>query len=336
MKNCPLTILGAGSWGTALALLLSRKEQIVRLWSYKKRHVREMKLEGINNRYLPNYPFPKSLCVYHDLKASLEGVNDILIVVPSFAFQTVIQNIKPYMHSRIRIAWGTKGISIDNYLLHEVVKMKLGHIPVAVLSGPSLATEVAAGLPTEIIIASNDTSFACDLTKRLHSPYFRIDQNSDLVGVEICGSVKNILAIATGISDGLFLGANARAALITRGLTEMGRLVKALGGKQETLIGLAGLGDLVLTCTDNQSRNRRFGLALGKGISRKDAERCVGQSIEGLHNANQIWILAKKYKVDMPIVQQSYRILHENLDPRQAIQEILCCSSGTKILETLK
>lgn len=330
MMNRSLTILGAGSWGTALALLLSRKGQNIRLWSYKKKHAQEMQLDGVNGRYLPNYHFPKSLRVYHDLKESLKGVTDILIVVPSFAFQKVVQEIKPYINSRGRIAFGTKGLSSGNCLLHEIIEAEFGKIPIAVLSGPSLAIEVASGLPTAITLASNDAEFSHDLIKRFHSPYFRVYQNNDLVGAEICGSVKNILAIATGISDKLALGANARAALITRGLTEMGRLVRALGGQQETLIGLAGLGDLVLTCTDNQSRNRQFGLALGGGISKENAEKAIGQAIEGLYNTNQVLALAKKYKIDMPITQQIYRILYENLEPKQAVQELLRRSTKTE------
>ncbi|AJC50245.1 NAD(P)H-dependent glycerol-3-phosphate dehydrogenase [Coxiella endosymbiont of Amblyomma americanum] len=317
-----LAILGAGSWGTALALLLSRRQQDIRLWSRKKEHVKEMRSEGTNRRYLPDYPFPKSLCVYHDLKASLEGVHDILIVVPSFAFQRVLKEIKPYINFPRRIAWGTKGIALGGHLLHEVIETELGQMPVAALSGPSLATEVAAGLPTAITVASNDTKFAYDLIKRLNSPYFQAHQSNDLIGVEICGSVKSILAIVIGISDGLVLGANARAALITRGLIEMSRLVKVLGGEEKTLTGLAGLGDLVLTCTDNQSRNRRFGMALGKGVNRQVAEQSIGQAIEGLHNVSQVWMLAKRHKIDMPVIQQSYRIFHEDLDPRKAIQEL--------------
>lgn len=329
-RHRPLTILGAGSWGTALALLLSQKDQSVRLWSHEEKHVQEMQSEAINRRYLPDHPFPKSLYVYYDLEASLEGVTDILIVVPSFAFQKVVQRIKPYANSHGRIAWGTKGLAAGNRLLHEVIEVELGQLPMAALSGPSLATEVAAGLPTAVTVASNDADFSQDLIERLHSPYFRVYQNNDLVGVEICGSVKNILAIAVGISDGLGLGANARAALITRGLTEMGRLVKTLGGRQETLIGLAGLGDLVLTCTDNQSRNRRFGLALGEGVRKENAEQAIGQAIEGLYNTNQVWSLAKKHKIEMPVTQQIYRILHENLNPKQAVHELLHRSAKTE------
>lgn len=319
----PITVLGAGSWGTALALVLTRNGQEVRLWSRKKDHVDEMRGQRVNNRYLPHYPFPKTLHVSDNLESSLDDVIDILIVVPSFAFQEVVIRIKPYLNSNVRIAWGTKGLTATGCLLHQMVEMELGHLPMAAISGPSLATEVVANLPTAIVVASNRTEFSKDLIKRLHSPCFRVYQNDDMIGVELCGSVKNILAIATGIGDGLELGANARAALITRGLVEIGRLVYAMGGKQETLVGLAGLGDLVLTCTDNQSRNRRFGLAIGKGVDPKTAEQTIGQAIEGLYNTDQVYKLAEKHAVEMPVAHQVYRILHENLDPRQAVRELL-------------
>ena len=330
ITNRFITVLGAGSWGTALALVLARNGQKVRLWSRDKDHVDRMRGQRVNNLYLPNYPFPKTLYVFDNLESSLDNVIDILIVVPSFAFQEVVIQIKPYISSNTRIAWATKGLAATGYLLHQVVEMELGHLAMAAISGPSLAAEVVANLPTAITVASNKTEFSRDLVKRLHSPCFRVYQNDDIIGVELCGSVKNILAIATGIGDGLGLGANARAALITRGLAEMGRLVYAMGGKQTTLVGLAGLGDLVLTCTDNQSRNHQFGLALGKGINLKTAEQAIGQAIEGLYNTAQVYKLAKKHAVEMPVIYQVYRILHENLDPLQAVRELLERSPKTE------
>lgn len=319
----PISVLGAGSWGTALALVLARKGQQVRLWSYESDHVDKMQTQGMNNRYLPDFPFPKTLKAYRDLEAVLEGVTDILVVVPSFAFQELIIRIKPLIDAKTRIAWGTKGLAKEGRLLHKVIEAELGYLPMAIISGPSLASEAAADLPTAVSVASNEISFSEDLIERLHSQRFRVYQNNDMIGVELCGSVKNILAIATGVSDGLGLGSNARAALITRGLTEMGRLVCTLGGKQETLTGLSGLGDLVLTCTDNQSRNRRFGLALGEGINKEEAQRSIGQAIEGLYNTDQVHVLAQKYTIEMPITCQVHRILYKDLDPKRAVQELL-------------
>ena len=322
-KRPPVAILGAGSWGTALSLMLARRGQKVHLWSYKSDHVDEMRAEGVNNRYLPNYAFPKTLKVFCHLESVLKGVTDILIMVPSFSFQNLIIQIRPLINAHTRIAWGTKGLSKDGYLLHEVVETELGYLPMAVISGPSFASEVAENLPTAVSVASNDVIFLKDLIERLHSRYFRVYQNNDMIGVEVCGSVKNILAIATGIGDSLALGANTRAALIARGLKEMGRLVFSLGGKMETLTSLAGLGDLVLTCTDNQSRNRRFGLVLGQGFNKEKAQYTIGQAIEGLYNTDQVHTLAQKHAIEMPITHQVYRILHENLDPGQAVQGLL-------------
>jgi glycerol-3-phosphate dehydrogenase (NAD(P)+) len=320
----PIAVLGAGSWGTALALLLARNGYDVRLWARDQAHIMQMRDLGANTRYLPDYPFPKNLQPYHDLPNCLTDVHDILIVVPSYAFRELIFQIKPSVHAHTRIVWGTKGLDEHHHLLHEVVAEILSpQIPMAVLSGPSLASEVAAGLPTAVTLSSNQPQFPKDLIEYFHNPHFRVYENTDMVGVELCGAVKNILAIAAGISDGMQFGANARSALITRGLAEMSRLCEAMGGKRETLMGLAGLGDLVLTCTANQSRNYRFGMALGTGIDRHTAERAIGQAVEGLYNSAQVHELLKQHPVEMPISQQIYRILYENLDARHAVKTLL-------------
>lgn len=323
--NSPIAVLGAGSWGTTLALLLARQGQETRLWSHRKAHAETMQQTQCNATYLPDQPFPSNLSIYHNLSLCLQNTKDIFIVVPSFAFTEVLKKAKPDINENHRIAWGTKGLSPEGTLLHNVVKQELQdeHRPIAILSGPSLAKEVAAGLPTAITLSSNDLNFATHLTKRLHSEQFRIYLNDDIIGVEICSIVKNILAIATGISDGLKLGANARSALITRGLTEMKRLCKAAGGNETTVMGLAGLGDLILTCTDDRSRNRRFGLALGAGKHKTEAEKEIGQAIEGLYNINQIFHMSQIYHIDMPITEEAYKILNDNLNPQTAVNSLL-------------
>ena len=230
-----------------------------------------------------------------------------------------------YKRQGIQIAWATKGFNSDNgSLLHKVVADIFSEqTPAALLSGPSFAAEVAADLPTAITIASPQPDFAALLADILHSERFRTYTNSDLIGVEVGGAVKNVMAIAAGIADGLGLGANTRAALITRGLNEIIRLGVKLGGKQETFMGLAGLGDLILTCTDNQSRNRRFGLALGQGKDRAEAIQEIGQEIEGISAAKETFLLAKKHGVDMPITEQTYKVLYEGLAPLEAVQNLL-------------
>lgn len=321
----PITVLGAGSWGTALALLLARNHQQVRLWDHDSQHMARLSAQGSNQEYLPDIKFPENLVIFSELSAALTDVQDILVVVPSNAFREVLQKIKPLLNSKIRIAWGTKGLDPQSSkLLHEVVEEIFGKkIPMALVAGPNFAKEVALDLPTATTLANNNSTFANDLLQRLRNPNFRVYVSEDMIGAEVCGAVKNVLAIAVGASDGLKLGANARCALITRGLAEMARLGTAVGGKRETFMGLAGMGDLVLTTTDDQSRNRRFGLALGAGQDLEKTKKQIGQVVEGMTNAKQVYELAKKHRVDMPICEQVYRVIYENLPITEAVKILL-------------
>jgi len=320
----PIAVLGAGSWGTALAILLANNGHIVRLWGHNAQDVADMKAAGCNARYLPEIQFPSNLQVWDDLSATLQDVRDILIVVPSHAFSALMQKIKPYLMSQARIVWGTKGVEPESgELFHHVVERILGaQHALAVLSGPSFAIEVAQEKPTAVTVASHDVAFARDLSAQLNNSYFRVYTTQDVVGVEICGAVKNVLAIAAGIVDGLQLGTNALSALITRGLAEMQRLGLALGGKPATFMGLAGLGDLVLTCTGNQSRNRRFGAAIAAGKRKEQAIAEIGQVVEGLDNLNAVYHLAQKLVVEMPIIEQVYRVIHDQVPVAQAIKAL--------------
>ncbi len=320
----PIVVIGAGSWGTALALLLASNGNDTRLWGHEPAHMAALQNDNENRAFLPGFPFPKTLTVYSDLAECLDGVKDILIVVPSNAFREVLRRIKPFVTAP-RISWGTKGVDPQTKkLLSEVVAEELGEAtPIAIVAGPSFAEEVAAQMPTAISLASNNTAFKQDLIERLHNDRFRVYENDDLIGVQLCGVLKNILAIAVGVVDGLALGANTRAALVTRGLAEMARLNHAMGGQAKTLLSLAGIGDLVLTCTDDQSRNRRFGKAIGQGLSVEQAKAQVGQSVEGLNNTSLIYSLAQALNVDMPITEQVYRVLYKNHAPKDVIQELL-------------
>jgi len=321
----PIAILGAGSWGTAIALYLAKQGQVVRLWTHEPSRIATMTAERANNRYLPNHPFPDCLQVTGQLTEAADGIRDILIAVPSAGFRDVLHTLKPLIDSSVRIVWVTKGLDLrSGQLLHEVAQEVLGaKRAYAVLSGPSFAGEVAAGLPTAVVIASHHQEFAQDLMLRFNSALFRVYLSTDVTGVEVGGIVKNILAIAAGISDGMQLGANARSALITRGLAEMMRLGIALGSQQETFTGLTGVGDLVLTCTDNQSRNRRFGLALGSGKTITEATREIGQVIEGKRNAELVMLLAQKFAVDMPITETVWKILEDKMTVQEAMQNLL-------------
>ena len=323
--TAPLTVLGAGSWGTALALVLAHQGQPITLWSNEAAEVEAMQEKGENSRYLPGIPFPSNLQVSHDLSASVASADDILVVVPSYAFREVLQAIKPQWHDQKRLVWGTKGLDPETgHLLSSVAQEILGaDVTMAVLSGPSFAREVAADLPTAVCIASKSSSYLTELAKRFHARHFRVYPSHDIVGLQLCGVVKNVIAIAVGMSDGRQFGANARAALITRGLVEMRRLCDAVGGDEKTVDGLAGLGDLILTASDDQSRNRRLGLALGQGVAVEPAIESIGQSVEGFYNARQIYELAQIHHVDMPIVSVVYRTLYENLSIEAAANTLL-------------
>lgn len=311
MKSYELAIIGAGSWGTALALHLSQKGIAVGLWDKHEALLQDIHKNRCNNRYLPDFLFPPSLHIEFSLEALIKKSNDVLIVVPSVAFESLLLDLLPYMELGTRVIWATKGIEHKSHLLlHTVVEKHFSKaMPFAVLSGPSFAKEVAAGLPTAISIAGNNELLLSDMQQLFNTATFYLEPTSDYIGAQIGGIAKNIIAIAVGMSDGLGYGSNMRAVLMTLGIKEMMDLGKVMGARPETFIGLSGLGDMVLTCTDVQSRNRRFGFALGQGFSAEEAEKNIGQSIEGKSNVLQIFQLSKQCQVSMPVVTTVFDIL---------------------------
>ena len=321
----PIVVLGAGSWGTALAIQLCRAGGPVTLWGHDPVLMADLGAQRCNQRYLPGIALPEELRLTADLTAALADARDILVVVPSHAFRSVLTLIQPLLAKDSRLAWATKGLeSGSGKLLHEIAQEVLGEtIPLAVVSGPTFAHEVAEGLPTAVTVSSSDAQFATDMANRLHGATFRAYTGEDVIGVEIGGAVKNVLAIAAGIADGLGFGANARTALITRGLAEMMRLGAVLGGQRETFMGLAGLGDLVLTATDDQSRNRRLGLALGRGQRLEEALASIDQVVEGVQTAREVRDLALSQGVEMPITEQVFAVLYDGLTPKEAVQALL-------------
>ncbi|MCK8515275.1 NAD(P)-dependent glycerol-3-phosphate dehydrogenase [Methylonatrum kenyense] len=320
----PIAVLGAGSWGTALALVLARNGNAVRLWGHVPSHMDTLARDQENRRYLPGVRFPDTLEPTDDLRQAINGVRDILIVVPSLAFRDILQQLQPILMPDARLIWATKGLDADSGgLLHDVVQENAPGHPMAVLSGPSFAAEVAARKPTAVTIASTDPDFADDMVERFYSEDFRPYSSSDMIGVELGGAVKNVLAIATGIADGMELGANTRAGLITRGLTELARLGDSLNADPLTFMGLSGMGDLILTCTDNQSRNRRVGLAMGRGQTLERAVAEIGQTVEGMYTAREVRKLAQRHDVEMPICDQVYRIMVQGLQPAEAVRALM-------------
>jgi len=340
MDSKPIAVLGAGSWGTALAIQLARAGRPVLLWGRGAAHLAACASARRNERYLPEAAFPPSLQLEPDLGRAVSAARDLLIVVPSHSFRSLLLEVNEFVGASLlatvgskppptpeghRLAWATKGFEVATGLLpHQVAQQVLGpDMPLAVLSGPTFAREVGAGLPTAMTVASNDQTFAAELALALSSHHFRAYTSPDLIGVEVGGAVKNALAIGTGIADGLGFGANTRIALITRGLAEMSRLGVKLGAQSATFMGLAALGDLVLTCTDNQSRNRRFGLLLAAGKTMDEAAAEIGQVVEGVKAAKAVHDVAAREGIDMPIINAVHGILHEGLPVADAVKRLL-------------
>jgi len=320
-----VTVLGAGSWGTALAIRLAINHNNTLLWGHDPDFMTQLARERQNSVYLPGIAFPDNLIIESGLQQALAHSRDILVVVPSHAFREVLLNAAPFMQAHSCIAWATKGLEHGSgKFMSEVLHEVLGKdIPAAVLSGPTFAREVAASLPTALTVASNDAEFAARMARRLHGDVMRVYTSDDVLGVQLGGTVKNVLAIAAGITDGMHFGANSRAALITRGLAELMRLGDAMGARRETLMGLSGVGDLILTCTDDQSRNRRLGLALGRGTDLKTAVAEIGQVVEGFNTAREVLQLARNFNVEMPISEQVYQVLHAGMSPQEAVHNLL-------------
>jgi glycerol-3-phosphate dehydrogenase (NAD(P)+) len=321
-----ITVLGAGSYGTALAICLARNGHETLLWGRDGKHVDAMEQERENSKYLAGCSFPSTLRLEADLTKAVQSSDNLLVVVPSHAFADMLKKIKPMLRQNAKIAWATKGLDPETGdLLQNVATKVLGsRVSLAVLSGPTFAKEMASGLPTAISLSSIDDNFVSELSDLLHcEKLFRVYSNKDFIGVQLGGAVKNVVAIAAGIADGIGFGANARTALITRGLAEMTRLGLALNAEPATFMGMAGLGDLVLTCTDNQSRNRRFGLALGQGSEVEQAINDIGQVVEGYRNTKEVYMLAQRHGVEMPIVEQVYQVLYSGKNAKLAAADLL-------------
>ncbi len=326
INKAKVTVLGAGSYGTALAICLARNGHNTLLWGRNAEQIHAMQATRQNHKYLADILFPPSLHPEADLNKAIGASDIILVVVPSHAFADMLLEIKPLLSAKARIVWATKGLEPETgRLLQDVAREILGdNISLAVLSGPTFAKEMAAGLPTAISLSSTDDNFVAEFSELLHcEKCFRVYSNKDFIGVQLGGAVKNVIAIGAGMADGIGFGANARTALITRGLAEMTRLGIPLGAVPATFMGMAGLGDLVLTCTDNQSRNRRFGLALGQGIAVDEAIKSIGQVVEGYRNTKEVFMLAKRMNVEMPIVEQVYQVLYQQKPAKAAAIDLL-------------
>ncbi len=317
-------VLGAGSWGTALAMQMARAGTPVSLWGRDAEKMAEMARTRSNPYYLPGFRFPDGLRVEPDLARAVHDADALLVVSPSHAFADIVRRIQPLRDTQ-PVAWASKGFEPGTgRFLHQVAEDILGpKTPIALVTGPSFAKDVAAGKPTLVTVASSHPDFARQVAHALNNERFRVYYSSDVVGAELGGAVKNVLALATGICDGMQLGDNTRAAILTRGMAEMMRLGKAMGARAETLMGLSGLGDLVLTCTGDLSRNRRMGLALGQGKSVAEAQAEIGQVVEGIGTAEEVVRLADKYQVSMPISRHVLKVIQGEMTPQQAVEALM-------------
>jgi len=317
-------VAGAGSWGTALALALARNGHRVFLWDCVEDHARRLAQTGRNDLHLPGHPFPPTLTAVTEFTPLPAGTRCVVIATPCAGLRAVLEALRDAGAEGVKLCLACKGLQPDTLSLnHAVAEEVLPGAPVAILSGPSFAAEVAAGLPTAVTIAAAEAAVAAEFAGLFHSEAFRAYTHDDLIGAQVGGAVKNVMAIAAGVSDGLGFGANARAALMARGLAEIMRLGLALGARAETFMGLTGVGDLALTCTDDQSRNRRFGKALAQGQDPEQAQASIGQAVEGAHTARAVCELAARHGVDMPISRQVLRVIEGEISPAAAVQELL-------------
>lgn len=319
-----ISVFGAGSWGTALAAVLARHGVETLLWGRDATAIAAMREQRRNARYLPEIELPAAL-QYTDSLAEAAARPLWLVVTPSHAFRELLE--EPAMRAAVPagVAWATKGFEPGSgRFLHEVAaSLFAAGTPLAVVTGPSFAREVALGLPTAVTVHSDTPAFADQIAQCLHGPSFRAYTGSDMVGAELGGAMKNVLAVATGVADGMQLGLNARAGLITRGLNEMLRVCVAIGGKPETIMGLAGVGDLVLTCTGDLSRNRRLGLALGRGVDLRQAVREIGQVVESVQTVDEVMRIAQRHGIELPISEQVQRVLAEQITPQEGLKRLL-------------
>lgn len=318
-----IAVLGAGAWGSALAISLSAHHAIT-LWARDHRHIDALVSTRKNTRYLPDFSLPASIALSADLIQATEGAELILAVVPTSGFRALLIALCQAGNTT-PIVWACKGFEPGGAKpLHQVAAEILpDNVQRGVLSGPSFAQEVAQGLPCALTLAASDAVFAQDVAARLNNHRLRVYSSTDVVGVELGGAIKNVMAIAAGISDGMGFGLNARAALITRGLAEITRLGLALGGRPETFMGLAGVGDLILTCTGDLSRNRSVGVCLAQGQALNTILEQLGHTAEGVHTCAEVLKMADAMQVEMPITRQVYRVMFEALSPRQALEDLL-------------
>ena len=331
-----IAVLGAGSWGTALAVTLSGKGQTVNVWDINSAHLKALSEDRENKKFLPEVYFPDSMSLDEDLEKVINGADIVLFSAPAQHFRSALMAAKPYLKEDMVLVNVAKGIEQKSLLrLSEIAMNELPKAKYVVVSGPSHAEEVGRGMPTTVVAASPDQKLAEYVQDAFMTSRFRVYTNSDIPGVELGGALKNIIALGAGISDGMGFGDNAKAALMTRGITEMTRLGIKLGGNAATFSGLSGVGDLIVTCTSMHSRNRRCGIMIGEGINPREATEKVGMVVEGMYTTEAAYELSQKVGVEMPITEQIYQVINEKTDPKEAVTALMTRQKKHEIEELL-
>lgn len=333
------TVIGAGSWGTAIAQLLSDNGMKVSLWARRQEVAEEIKKSRENRSYLPGVRIPDEILVTSDLNEALDGAEFVIMAVPSQSMRSIVREVRKYIKSQSVIISAAKGIEVGTLLrMSQVIKEELPkelNVDVAVISGPSHAEEVAKRLPTAVVVAAEKRDVAESVQDLFMNSYFRVYTNPDVIGVEMGGALKNVIAICAGIAEGLGFGDNTRAALITRGIIEITRLGLKMGGHSSTFFGLSGVGDVIVTCGSMFSRNRRAGIEIGRGKSVSEVVSSTNMVIEGIHTTKAAYELARKYKVEMPITEQAYKVLYEGKNPMEAVKDLMMRKGKHEIEEVV-
>ncbi|MFW5648455.1 MAG: NAD(P)H-dependent glycerol-3-phosphate dehydrogenase [Candidatus Alkaliphilus sp. MAG34] len=336
MSDFSIAVLGAGSWGTALGMVLCSKGHEVNLWMRSEEQYRNMVRTRKNDRYLPDINLPDNLNLYVDLRKSVLNVDAVLVSVPSQSVREILQKINPYLGGNEIIINSSKGLERDTYLtMSQIVNDELPNIKFAVLSGPSHAEEVCKNMPTTVVVASKSKATAELVQDLFITPEFRVYTNPDVIGVELGGALKNVIAFGAGIADGLGFGDNAKAALITRGISEIARLGKVMGANRSTFAGLSGIGDLIVTCTSMHSRNRRAGILIGEGKGLEETLKEIGMVVEGITTTKAAYKLAQKYNVEMPITQEIYNVIYNGGNARKAVTNLMTRSRKHEMEEVV-
>lgn len=324
MKPVSIAVIGAGSWGTALSIVLNSNGHRVDLWMRSKEQLEQIKNTGKNQRYLKDVEIPSTIKLSNDLEATLQDKDIILLSVPTQSIRDVINKIKPHLSKEQVLINVAKGLELQSkFRVSEIVAQEVGDQPFVVLSGPSHAEEASRGMPTTVVSTSKEKRWAEYIQDVFSNEYFRVYTNPDIIGVELGGSLKNVIAFGAGISDGLGYGDNAKAALMTRGIREIARLGEAMGAEISTFSGLSGIGDLIVTCTSMHSRNRRAGILIGQGKSFEDTLEEVGMVVEGIKTTESAYELSKLYNIEMPITEQIYQVIYNGVDPKEAVIRLM-------------